>query len=294
MKALTDVAAPAKINLFLHITDRRSDGYHNLQSVFVLLDLADTLDFEVRQGPGISREDAASPSVCEPLPTEDLCVRAAKLLQAKTGCQQGVHIRLTKRIPSQAGLGGGSSDAATCLLALNRLWNTGLDRASLMSLAAQLGADVPFFVFGQPAWAEGTGNQLQAIACDPMPFLLVKPTQGLATERIFSDPRLKRNTKPATIQGFAEHSQQGSKTLFGTNDLQPVAEMLCPSVEQAVLLLKEVGLSARMTGSGSAVFAPLSAPQQVTNLPADWFATHCNSLTEHPLKNWPMSKTDHF
>lgn len=288
MKALTGVAAPAKINLFLHITGRRSDGYHNIQSVFTLLDLADTLDFEMCQGQGISREDTTHTTECEPLPTEDLCVRAAKLLQAKTGCAQGAHIRLTKRIPSQAGLGGGSSDAATCLLALNRLWNTGLDRASLMGLAAQLGADVPFFVFGQPAWAEGTGDQLQAITCEPMSFLLVKPPQGLATNRIFSDPALKRNTKPATIKGFAEHTQSGSQTLFGANDLQPVAEKLCPQVRQAIFLLKEAGLSARMTGSGSAVFAPLVAPQQVTNLPADWFAKHCSSLTEHPLKNWAL------
>lgn len=286
MNALLNVPAPAKLNLFLHVTGQRADGLHHLQSAFALVDLSDTLDFELRSHSDISREDMASPSETDALPADDLCVKAARLLQKRTGHPRGAHIRLTKQIPSQAGMGGGSSDAATCLLALNRLWNTRLSRAELLTLAAELGADVPFFVFGQSAWAEGTGDQLQPLELPTQRYLVIKPPMGLATKTIFQDPELKRDTEPATMQGFARHLKSGAKHMFGTNDLQPVAEKLCPSISEGIVNLKDLGLSVRMTGSGSAVFAPLNATNAAPNLPKDWFCCICNSLTEHPLKNW--------
>lgn len=286
MTALYDVPAPAKLNLFLHITGRRADGYHLMQSVFVLLDLCDTLHFERLSTPHIGREDlvGTNPQV-DGLPADDLCVRAARLLQAATGCTTGVHIRLQKSIPAQAGMGGGSSDAATCLLALNRLWGTGLRRHQLAELGLQLGADVPFFVFGQNAWAEGIGEQLTAVDIPPQRFLVVKPPGGLATDRIFRDPALKRDTKPATMQGFADNALH-SKHLFGVNDLQPVAETHCPDIRACANWLKAQQLSARMTGSGSALFAPLDLHATAPTVPSEWFSRISTSLTEHPLKNW--------
>lgn len=290
MKAIIDAPAPAKINLFLHVVGRRPDGRHNLQSVFSMLSLHDSLDFEQCARPTISREDACQPGVAktvEALPQDDLCVKAARLLQAKTGCNRGVHIRLTKRIPTQAGLGGGSSDAATCLIALNRLWDTNLNRSALMKLAAELGADVPFFVFGQTAWAEGTGDQLQAMAIQPHEYQLIKPPSGIETARIFQHPELKRNTEPATIKSFAEHVNNGTEHQFGTNDLQPVAMQLCPNIGLALNWLKCGGLTPRMSGSGSTVFAALAvASPVVLDLPTGWFSQHCTSWPEHPLKNW--------
>ncbi len=285
MKALLDVPAPAKINLFLHITGRRADGYHLMQSVFVLLDLFDTLHFERLNTPHIGREDLATTTPGDALPSDDLCVRAARLLQSATGCQMGALIRLKKAIPSQAGMGGGSSDAATCLLALNRLWGTGLRRHQLAALGLQLGADVPFFVFGQNAWVEGIGEQLTAIDIPPQRFLVVKPLGGLATDRIFRDPALKRDTKPATMQGFADNALHSTQ-LFGVNDLQAVAEAHCPDIKACVNWLKDQTLSARMTGSGSALFAPLGLHVAAPSVPSEWFGHTCSSLTEHPLKNW--------
>lgn len=283
MNALFDVPAPAKINLFLHITGRRSDGYHLMQSVFVLLDVCDTLDFELRHSSAISREDICPGS--EKLPAEDLSVRAARLLQAATGSRQGAHIRLDKKIPSQAGMGGGSSDAASCLLALNRLWNTGLTRPQLAQLALQLGADVPFFIFGQNAWAEGIGDQLTAIEHTPRRFAILKPPVGLPTAKIFGDPHLKRDTACARIQGFADNAFFTDQ-MSGKNDLQPVAEVHCPEIKQCTDWLESQGLTGRMTGSGSAVFALLAEHQTAPAPHPEWLSLTCKSLKEHPLKNW--------
>jgi len=282
MKTLLDVPAPAKLNLFLHIVGRRPDGYHLMQSAFVLLDLCDLLDFEWRSTPMISREDSGDPA--SSLPDNDLVVRSARLLQQATGCEQGAHVRLRKRIPMQAGLGGGSSDAATCLLALNRLWKTGLTRRELMALGLQLGADVPFFLFGHNAWAEGIGDELTRLDFNPQPFVVIKPNTGLATAAIFTDPVLRRDTEPATIQGFAESSDV-EKLRFGHNDLQAVAQAHCPEIAECVAWLEALGLSARMTGSGSAVFAPSSVDGSLKP-PNTWFVAHTNSLREHPLKSW--------
>ena len=285
MQTLYDVPAPAKLNLFLHITGRRADGYHLMQSVFVLLDWHDTLHIERLNNPSVSRADQHQLPDADALPPDDLTVRAARLLQQATGCTQGARIHLVKRLPSQAGMGGGSSDAASCLLALNRLWGTGLSRAALMQLGLQLGADVPFFLFGDNAWAEDIGEALQPVAVAPQAYLVVKPQAGVSTARIFNDPGLTRDTIPATIQGFAEHSAS-SPILFGRNDLQPVAQLHCPEILACMEYLKDLGLEARMTGSGSAVFAPTGNAAVEPPQPNGWLVHACKSLSVHPLKNW--------
>jgi 4-diphosphocytidyl-2-C-methyl-D-erythritol kinase len=281
---LYDLPAPAKLNLFLHITGRRADGYHLLQSVFMLIDWMDTLHLELRPGSAISREDIAAPAEPNPthdLPADDLCVRAARALQQATGCTQGVHIRLDKRIPSQAGMGGGSSDAATCLLGLNRLWNLRKQLSELEHIGLSLGADVPFFLRGQNAWVEGVGDSITPIDLPPGRFVVLKPAQGLSTPEIFSHPELKRDSEHATILGFAAHHYD-----FGHNDLQPVAEKLNPQVTQALNMLRQQGLKPRMTGSGSAVFAKISGDETLQAVPSQWQQKLCSSLHEHPLRGW--------
>lgn len=284
MKAIYDVLAPAKLNLFLHITGRRADGYHLLQSVFMLIDWCDRLHFEWRSDGLISRSDAGG----LPLPEDDLCVRAARALQAATGTPLGAHIHLEKSIPAQAGMGGGSSDAAACLLALQRLWQVRLPAAQLQALALALGADVPFFLSGRHAWVEGIGEQLSPIALPAARFLVLKPQAGLSTPAIFGAPELKRDTETATILGFAAHEPR-QMFEFGRNDLQPVAQRLCPEINQALAWLSAQGLQGRMTGSGSAVFAVV--PQGVTDvplatLPPGYQAKMCSNLEVHPLAAW--------
>lgn len=284
MRAIHDVPAPAKLNLFLHVTGRRGDGYHLLQSVFMLIDWCDELHFELRPGGGLSREDLGAA-----LPADDLCLRAARALQAATGCELGAHISIAKRIPSEAGLGGGSSDAASTLLALNRLWQLGLDRDALRQLALPLGADVPFFVLGRNAWVEGIGEVLRPLPEQVLPpgqpFVVVKPRAGLGTNMIFSRAELKRDTQAATISGFAEE-QAREPFRFGRNDLQPVAELLCPEITQALEWLAEQGLRGRMTGSGSAVFAPAMHAVDTARAPAQWHVKVCKNLGLHPLAGW--------
>lgn len=283
MHSLYDVPAPAKLNLFLHITGRRADGYHLLQSVFMLIDWQDRLHFESTQSPDITRQslnaDAAQ------LPEDDLCVRAAKALQAATGCTQGVHIAIDKQIPAQAGMGGGSSDAATTLMALNRLWKLQLSRADLAHIGEQLGADVPFFVHGENAWVEGIGEQITPLrGAQQLPessFLVAKPDAGLGTQGIFSSPKLKRDSARATIDVFAADHYG-----FGHNDLQPVAEDLCPDVKKAISLLKSQSLHAKMTGSGSAVFAQNSKAIDLKDAPSNWKIKLCKNLKKHPLYYW--------
>lgn len=280
MQSLYDVPAPAKLNLFLHITGRRADGYHLLQSVFMLIDWCDTLHFERRAGGGITREDLG-----EKLPETDLTLQAARALQQATGCAYGAHIGVLKSIPSQAGMGGGSSDAATTLLALNRLWDLRLPRAALESIGLRLGADVPFFLRGRNAWVEGIGETItpleKAHELPPARFVVVKPTAGLETKLIFSSPSLKRDSDSATILGFtAAHFD------FGRNDLQPVAQVLCPEVTQAIEWLGSQGLKGRMTGSGSAVFAQMSHAMDLKRPPAGWQVRTCDNLMIHPLAGW--------
>ena len=281
MKQLLDVPAPAKLNLFLHITGRRPDGYHLLQSVFMLIDWCDKLHFEWRAGGAISRED-----LTVPLPADDLITRAAKLLQQQTGCTQGVHIAVDKQIPAQAGMGGGSSDAASCLLALNQLWNLQLGLETLEKLGLQLGADVPFFLRGRNAWVEGVGEKITPIALPCANFWVIKPPAGVETPEIFRHPDLHRATKPATISVFAAQPYD-----YGHNDLQPVAQTLCTEVTEALQVLKLAGMNGRMTGSGSAVFAHCTSSTQSLVVPDHWQVRKCSNLEVHPLRGWASSES---
>ena len=285
MKAIYDLPAPAKLNLFLHITGRRADGYHLLQSVFMLIDWCDILHVELRSDGQLTREDLTTP-----LPPDDLVLRAAKALQAFSGTTQGAHIGIAKQVPAQAGMGGGSSDAATCLLALNRLWGLDLPRSKLEQIGLTLGADVPFFLRGRNAWIEGIGEQITPIELPPARFAVVKPTEGLDTRLIFAAPDLQRATPAAIISGFAAHVEQDGgeiKSLgFGRNDLQPVAERLCPAVTDAIAWLGHHGLQARMTGSGSSVFAAMPHDVELTSAPSGWQVRKCSNLVIHPLVGW--------
>lgn len=276
MKLLYDVPAPAKLNLFLHITGRRSDGYHLLQSVFMLIDWCDTLHFDLRRDGGISREDLSAP-----LQIDDLVVQAARALKAASGSPFGVHIGIQKRIPAQAGMGGGSSDAATTLLALNRLWRLCFSLERLSQIGLQLGADVPFFLTGHNAWVEGIGEIISPVTVPPGQFLVLKPDMGLATRLIFSNPALKRDSETAIISGFAADAFG-----FGRNDLQCVAQKLCPGVAQALEWLAAKGLSGRMTGSGSAVFAPVMRKIDLSDIPSEFQVRLCKNLEAHPLLGW--------
>lgn len=279
MRALYDVPAPAKLNLFLHVLGRRADGYHLLQSAFMLIDWCDTLHFEKRPQGQISREDLGPP-----LPADDLITGAARLLQQHTGCTEGVHVSVEKRIPAQAGLGGGSSDAASCLLALNRLWNLGLTRGQLARLGLALGADVPFFIGGRNAWVEGIGETLTPLDLAPARFLVIKPRAGLETAKIFGAPELIRDTKPAIVAVFAADPYG-----FGRNDLQPVASSLCPDVQDALNWLSDQGLHGRMTGSGSAVFAQIKGKFASVQIPDHWLMRECCNMAVHPLAGWATS-----
>ena len=282
MQALYDLPAPAKLNLFLHITGRRADGYHLLQSVFMLIDWHDTLHLSLRRDGHITRED-----LHWAVPAEDLCVRAARALQQATQCALGVHIGLAKSVPAQAGMGGGSSDAATTLLGLNRLWNLGLSLQELARIGLELGADVPFFLGGDNAWVEGIGEKLTPLALPEARFAVLKPDTGLDTRLIFSDPELKRDTEPAILSGFAANAFG-----FGRNDLQAVAQSLSLGVTQALSWFDKQGLQGRMTGSGSAVFAHVphgNGLDLVGAVPAGFAFRLCGNLGAHPLKGWASS-----
>jgi 4-diphosphocytidyl-2-C-methyl-D-erythritol kinase len=287
MQSLYDVPAPAKLNLFLHITGRRPDGYHLLQAVFMLIDWCDTLHFSIRADGRISREDLNTP-----LPEDDLIVRAARALQQATGCKQGAHIGVHKSIPAQAGMGGGSSDAATTLLALNRLWNLQLSVAQLSALGLALGADVPFFLSGRHGWVEGIGEKITPLELPIARWVVVKPDAGLNTQMIFSDPELKRDSEPAILTGFAAGGAENAFS-FGRNDLQTVAQKLCPGVNQALEWLGSKGLSGRMTGSGSAVFARLQNDfdegSVLGDAPSACQVRLCSGLEVHPLLGWAAS-----
>ena len=279
MKFLHNVPAPAKLNLFLHVTGRREDGYHLLQSVFMLIDWWDVLHFDLLEDGQLRREDLSLT-----LPDEDLCLRAARALQAASGTHLGALIRIDKRLPAQAGMGGGSSDAATCLLALNRLWQLHWPLSRLLPIGLALGADVPFFLRGRNAWVQGIGEDLLPVELPTARFAVLKPAMGLDTGMIFKDVALKRDTSPATISDFVVQP-----FAFGRNDLQAVAQGLCPEVTQALDWLEHQGLQARMTGSGSAVFAPVVAGAVLPKPPPGWQLQMCSNLEIHPLAGWVSS-----
>jgi 4-diphosphocytidyl-2-C-methyl-D-erythritol kinase len=290
LTALYDVAAPAKLNLCLHVTGRRADGYHLLQSVFVLIDWADTLHFERRPDGQINRHDLTAA-----LPGEDLCLKAARALQAASDTTLGADISIDKQVPWGAGMGGGSSDAASTLLALNRLWGLNWPLSRLLDIGLTLGADVPFFLGGDNAWVEGIGEKLTPLALPRQWLAVVKPAASIETRAIFTSPLLARNTEAAIVAGFL--AKAGIDALlegFGQNDLQPPAEHHCPEVAQAASLLKARFGNSRMTGSGSAVFARAGtdvAPMATlpADLPPGWVGRMCRSLEQHPLKGWASS-----
>jgi 4-diphosphocytidyl-2-C-methyl-D-erythritol kinase len=295
LRALHDVPAPAKLNLFLHIVGRRPDGYHLLQSLFVLIDWADTLHFEVRSDAQLRRHDLGPA-----LPADDLCLRAARALQQASGSPLGADIHIHKRVPWGAGMGGGSSDAATTLLALNRLWGLHWPREKLASLGLALGADVPFFIGGQNALVEGIGEQLRPMTVAPAHYAVLKPPASLATREIFEHPALVRDTSPVIFAGSFEEAghkgwrqgQQSDSFGFGKNDLQGPAEDRCAEVAQAARWLQARYGNSRMTGSGSAVFSKVGADSPPLGLlpthalGPNWVGRMCRGLAEHPLRCW--------
>jgi 4-diphosphocytidyl-2-C-methyl-D-erythritol kinase len=289
IRSLWDVVAPAKLNLFLHVVGRRDDGYHLLQSVFVLIDWCDTLHFERRGDGMLARRDLGAA-----LPADDLCLRAARLLQAESGTGFGADISIDKQLPWGAGMGGGSSDAASTLLALNRLWGLNWPRQRLMALGLKLGADLPFFVGGHNAFVEGIGERLTPLPVPRTWLPVVKPAAAIETRAIFGSPLLVRNTEAVILSGFLADTT-GSVSLvlegFGRNDLQPPAEAQCADVATAAALLQRCFGNARMTGSGSAVFARAgSGAEPMAAMPADlppgWVGRMCRSLEQHPLVGW--------
>jgi 4-diphosphocytidyl-2-C-methyl-D-erythritol kinase len=289
VRAFHDLPAPAKLNLFLHVVGRRADGYHLLQSAFVLIDWCDRLHVERRDDGLLRRHDLGIA-----LPADDLCLRAARALQQASGTPLGANLRLDKRLPWGAGLGGGSSDAATTLLALNRLWNLHWPRARLLEIGATLGADVPFFVGGRNAFVEGIGERLTPIDWPVQAFAVVKPAAALATAAIFASPGLKRDTPAVILSGSLAGAAEAASfdAGFGRNDLQPVAEAACPDVSAALQWLQARFGNSRMTGSGSAVFARVGMDEATRatgfadDLPAGWVGRLCRSLDRHPLWGW--------
>lgn len=267
--------APAKLNLFLHITGRRADGYHELQTAYQFLDVGDALWFDVTSGSGIELE----PRLPGITVGQNLIVRAARRLADHTGHHQGARIRVDKQLPVGGGLGGGSSDAATTLVALNVLWGLGLDADELAWLGLQLGADVPVFVHGIAAWAEGVGEKLTPLPQLAEPwYLVVYPAVSVSTAEIFSDPQLTRNAHPLKIPGFLAGA--------GVNHLEPVVVRRYPEVGKALNWLSKIQ-PARMTGSGACVFAPCDDRHQAESvlkqLPPPWTGFVARGCNRSPL-----------
>ena len=284
-KNILVLRSPAKLNLFLHIVGRRSDGYHLLQSVFQLIDWYDTITLKIIPENTIRRINA----IAGVPPDKDLVVRAATLLKDFCKFEGGVEIDLKKEIPIGAGLGGGSSDAATTLIGLNALWNLQLDKKTLANLGLQLGADVPFFIYGQNAFVEGIGEKIQGIELEKRDFLVIFPKQGIATASIFQDPELTRDHAQITIDGFL-----ASPWSDLSNDCQAAAMRICPEVKQALDWISQAapGSEPRMSGSGSSVFAvldPKANPAKLENLlqslPKGWVGRIVRGLNKNPAYN---------
>lgn len=288
--SLHDLPAPAKLNLFLRLVGRRADGYHLLESRMVFIDWSDTLHVERRPGGALSRDDIGG-GADGPLPADDLVLRAARALQQASGTQHGAHVVLEKRIPTGAGLGGGSSDAATALLALNRLWGLDWPLARLLPLGLALGADVPFFLGGRAADVSGIGERLAPVEVEPAWYAVLRPSVGLRTADVF------RAT--ARIAGFSFDAPLPGSAVREGNDLEPAAFAVARSggeqasmeqaseLDRAFALWREAFGAARMTGSGSAIFAPVGGPEvSLPALPAGWRARLCRSMAVHPLAGW--------
>lgn len=277
--------APAKINLFLHIVGKRADGYHLLQTVFRLLDFYDTIHLKPTRDGVIKRSNEVA-GVPE---AQDLCIRAAKLLQEHTKCKAGVEILVEKRIPMGGGLGGGSSDAATVLLALNKLWNLNLGRDELMTLGLRLGADVPFFIFGTNAWAEGVGEKLQAISLKPACYVVLNPKVHVSTAQIFANKQLTTNTIPKTIAGFSGMTNSAAGNI-GSEYINYLEKIVCqdyPPVQNCLTWLKQFG-DARMTGSGASLFLEVANEQIAADIlskkPSEFDGFIAKGLDQHPVQ----------
>lgn len=318
--AIYEVPAPAKINLFLHVVGRRADRYHLLQSLFMLIDWCDLLHFERRSDGRLQRHDLGPA-----LPALDLSLRAAQALQHASGSTLGADISVDKRVPWGAGLGGGSSDAASTLLALNRLWGLNWPRQRLLELALPLGADVPFFVGGRNAMVEGIGERLTPIPAAALPqrwLAVIKPAASIPTQAIFGSPHLARNTEPVIVIDSLEQAlcnkaalpewlasmatdggkyggkgqdgggENGPKAYFGHNDLQAPAEQYCSEVSDVAAFLSARFGNSRMSGSGSAVFSRAGTGDQpmatwsAEELPPGWVGRMCRSLAHHPMLGW--------
>ncbi len=266
--------APAKLNLFLHVTGHRDDGYHELQTIFQFIDLMDRIEIEVTEDGRIER-----PLGLAHVPEQDdLVVRAAKALQKQTGTRLGARIRVEKRIPEGGGLGGGSSDAATTLAALNQLWSTGLSRQQLAEIGLELGADVPVFIHGRAAWAEGVGERLEPVDPPEENYLLVAPGISVSTADIFQAKELTRNTPKAKIAGFLPDG--------GRNDCEPVVVARHPEIGEALQWLSKFG-DARMTGTGSCLFVALESRERAEEiklqLPEKWKGFVVKGINRSPL-----------
>jgi 4-diphosphocytidyl-2-C-methyl-D-erythritol kinase len=266
--------APAKLNLFLHVTGRRHDGYHELQTVFQLIDLCDTIAISVREDDCIERPDGP-PGVD---PESDLTVRAARSLQQATGCRLGATLRVRKRIPMGGGLGGGSSDAASVLLGLNHMWKCGLPIEALAKLGLPLGADVPVFVQGSSAWGEGVGENLQALELPEAWYVVIHPGVHVGTKDVFQSPELTRNSPIITMRAFLESG--------GRNDCEPVVRARFPAVAEALDWLGQFA-PARLTGTGSCIFAPcataIDAERIAARAPDRWTSYVARGLNTSPV-----------
>lgn len=266
--------APGKLNLFLHILGRREDGYHELQTVFRLVETCDSV--------GIAAREDGEIRFSGPFGDDNLCVRAARLLKAETGARLGCDLALEKRIPVGGGMGGGSSDAATVLLVLNRLWGTALSRQGLLVLGRRIGADVPFFLFGANALGEGAGERLSALDLPPAWYLVLTPQVEVSTREIFSDRALTRDTKRLTIPPFLSGQ--------GRNDLEPVVAARYPDVKAHLEWLAKRAPGARMTGSGACVFAEFKTQDEAlalqSELPGELHGFVTRGLERHPLHDW--------
>ena len=266
--------APAKLNLFLHVTGRRADGYHDLQTVFQLLDWGDDIGIEITDDARVERIEGPAGIA----PADDLAVRAAHALQAATGERRGARIRVRKRMPVGGGLGGGSSDAATTLLVLNRLWGTALKPAELAALGLGLGSDVPVFVYGSSAWAEGRGEELAPMPIPPAWYLIVHPRVAVATAGIFQAPELTRNSPLITIRALSPGQTR--------NDCEPLVRSRYPPVAAALDWLG-ARTSARLSGTGSCVFASFAsaaeAERVAARVPDEWRAYVARGVNQSPL-----------
>ena len=277
--------APAKLNLFLLVAGRRPDGYHALQTLFRFIDCCDELTFRLRPE-GEVRRVTELPGIAE---SDDLAVRAGRLLQAETGCRLGVEIAYVKRLPVGGGLGGGSSDAATTLIALNRLWDLRLARGRLQELALRLGADVPVFVFGRNAVAEGVGEQLHAIELPPAWYLVLVPPVAVSTASVFADLALTRSAAPVTIRAFSEGCDPSGR--FGRNDLEPMVCRRYPEVAHHLAWLRRFGPAA-LTGSGACVYCAFDSEARarsvLAQLPTGMQGFVAAGLPQHPLLDWTL------